>query len=99
MRASETRIVDFALKNHLPSVFTRIEAVNSGGLLYYGADITESYRRIAYYIEKILKGAKPADLPVEQSTQFELLINMKTAKSLGVAIPNSVFLRADEVIQ
>jgi putative ABC transport system substrate-binding protein len=99
MRASETRIVDFALKNHLPSVFTRIEAVNSGGLLYYGADITESYRRIAYYIDKILKGAKPADLPVEQSAKFELAINLKTAKQIGLTIPPNVLARADRVIK
>jgi len=99
MRASETRIVDFTLKNHLPSVFTRIEAVNSGGLLYYGADITESYRRIAYYIEKILKGAKPADLPVEQSAKFELAINLRTAKQIGLIIPGNVLARADKVIR
>ncbi|HEU4343789.1 MAG TPA: ABC transporter substrate-binding protein [Candidatus Binatia bacterium] len=99
MRAYEKRIVDFALKTHLPSAFTRIEAVNIGGLLYYGDDVANSYRRVAYYVDRILKGAKPADLPVEQPTKFELIINLKTAKQIGLTIPPTVMARADRVIR
>jgi putative tryptophan/tyrosine transport system substrate-binding protein len=99
IRENEKRIVNFALKTCLPSVFTRIEAVNAGGLLYYGADLGENYRRVAFYIDKILKGAKPADLPVEQPTKFELVINLKTAKQIGLTIPQSVLFRADRVIR
>jgi putative ABC transport system substrate-binding protein len=99
MRAHEKRIVDFALKNHLPSAFTRIEAVNIGGLLYYGDNVANSYRRVAYYIDKILKGAKPADIPVEQPTKFELVVNLNAAKQIGVTIPPSVLARADKVIK
>jgi putative tryptophan/tyrosine transport system substrate-binding protein len=99
MRAHEKRIVDFALKSHLPSAFTRIEAVNTGGLLYYGHDVANSYRRVAYYVDKILKGAKPADLPVEQPTKFEFVINLTTAKQIGLTIPPNVLVRADQVIR
>ena len=81
------RVAGFALKSRLPSVFGGIEAVEAGGLMYYGADQADSYRRVAYYVDKILKGAKPADLPVEQPTKFELVINLKTAKQIGLAIP------------
>jgi len=99
IRANEKQIVDFALKNRLPSAFTRAEAVNSGGLLYYGNDLADSYRRVAYYVDKILKGAKPGELPIEQPTKFELVINLKTAKQIGVTIPSNVLARADRVIK
>ena len=89
MLAIEKQIVDFALKSRLPSVYGRREAVDAGGLIYYGADLADSYRRVAVYVDKILKGAKPADLPVEQPTKFELVINLKTAKQIGVTIPQS----------
>ena len=98
-RANENRIVGFALKSPLPSLYTRRESVDAGGLLYYGADLANSYRRVAVYVDKILKGAKPADLPVEQPTKFELVINLKTAKALNLTIPQSVLFRADKVIK
>ena len=99
LRASEKRIVDFALKSRLPSMYNTREYVDAGGLLFYGADVADSYRRVAYFVDRILKGAKPADLPVEQPTKFELVINLKTAKQIGVTIPQSVLSRADRVIK
>ena len=97
--ANQKRIVSFALKRRLPSVFTDRVAVDAGGLMYYGADLADSYRRVAYYVDRILKGAKPADLPVEQPTKFELVINLKTAKQIGLTIPPNVLARADRVIK
>jgi putative ABC transport system substrate-binding protein len=99
MTANQNRIVGFALKSRLPSIYGNREAVDAGGLMSYGADLTDSYRRVAYYVDKILKGAKPADLPVEQPKKFELVINLKTAKQIGVTIPQSVLYRADKVIR
>ena len=99
MFANKNRIVGFALKSRLPSMNRRREAVDAGGLMYYGADEAESYRRVAYFVDKILKGAKPADLPVEQPTKFELIINLKTAKQIGLTIPQSLLYRADKVIK
>jgi putative tryptophan/tyrosine transport system substrate-binding protein len=99
MRANGKRIVDFALKSRLPSVYGSRGYVEAGGLMYYGADLADSYRRVATYVDKILKGAKPADLPVEQPTKFELVINLKTAKRIGLTIPPSVLARADRVIR
>jgi putative ABC transport system substrate-binding protein len=97
--ANEKRIPGFALKNLLPSVYGIRAYVDAGGLMYYGADNADSYRRVAIYVDKILKGAKPADLPVEQPTKFELAINLKTAKQIGVDIPQSLLYRADKVIK
>jgi putative tryptophan/tyrosine transport system substrate-binding protein len=99
MSANQKRIADFALKSRLPSVYGIREAVDAGGLMYYGADLVDSYRRAAVYVDKILKGTKPADLPVEQPTKFELVINLKTAKQIGVTIPQSLLYRADKVIK
>ena len=92
------RIADFALKSRLPSVGNR-QSVDAGGLMYYGADVADSYRRVAYYVDRILKGAKPADLPVEQPTKFELVINLKTAKQIGLTIPPEVLARASRLIK
>ena len=99
MNANRKRTISFALNSRLPSMYTRREAVDAGGLMYYGADIADSYRRVAYYVDKILKGAKPADLPVEQPTKFELMINLKRAKQIGLTIPPNVLARADRVIK
>ena len=93
------RIVDFASKQRLPSIYHLREFVDSGGLIAYGPDRSDLFRRAATFVDKILKGVKPADLPVERPTKFELIINLKTAKALGLTIPPSVLLRADEVIQ
>ena len=92
-------IADSAAKLQLPTVFGRAEFVDAGGLVSYGASITDLWRRAATYVDKILKGRKPADLPVEQPTKFELVINLNTAKQIGVTIPPSVLLRADRVIK
>ena len=83
INAGIKRIVDFALKSRLPSNHVRREWVDTGGLMYYGADIAESYRRVTYFVDRILKGTKPADLPVEQPLKFEFVINLKTAKQIG----------------
>ncbi len=99
MRPNQKRIAGFALKSRLPSVYSSREAVEAGGLMSYGADLADSYRRVALFIDKILKGAKPGDLPVEQPTKFELMVNMKTAKTLGITIPQSILVRADRVIE
>ncbi len=99
MRPNQKRIAGFALKGRLPSVYSNREAVEAGGLMYYRADETDSYRRVATDVDKILKGAKPADLPVEQPTKFEFVINLKTAKQIGLTIPPNVLARADKVIK
>ena len=92
-------IVDFATRARLPSTFRFREPVEIGGLMSYGANVADVFRRAAGYVDKILKGAKPADLPVEQPTKFELVINLRTAKALGLTIPPSVLLRADQLIE
>jgi len=99
MNVNQKRVVGFALKSRLPSMYSYREAVDAGGLMYYGADIADSYRRVAYYVDRILKGAKPADLPVEQPTKFELVINLKTAKQIGVTIAPEMLARANRVIK
>jgi ABC-type uncharacterized transport system substrate-binding protein len=93
------RLVDLAAKNRLPAVYSAREFVDAGGLMAYGPNFADILGRAATYVNKILKGAKPADLPVEQPTKFELVINLKTAKALGLTIPQSLLLRADEIIQ
>ena len=97
MRANGKRIVGFALKSRLPSMYDSREAVDAGGLMSYGADVAESYRRVAYFVDRILKGAKPADLPVEQPMKFEFVINLQTAKKIGVTIPPELLARASKI--
>jgi putative ABC transport system substrate-binding protein len=92
------RVASLAQGHRLPSIYGQVEFANAGGLMSYGSNTTERYRRAATYVDKILKGAKPADLPVEQPTRFELVVNMKTAKALGITIPPTVMVRADRVI-
>src|SRR4029453_17316253 len=93
------RIVEFPAKNRLPAIYAGPEVVDAGGLMSYAPNYTDQYRRAAVYVDKILKGAKPADLPVEQPTKFEFVINLKTAKQIGLTIPQSVLYRADRVIK
>ena len=99
MRANVKRITGFALKSRLPLMYASNRGREGEGLMYYGADLADSYRRVAYYVDRILKGAKPADLPVEQPTKFELVINLKTAKQIGLIFPQSLLYRADKVIK
>ncbi len=95
----QRQLADLAAKSRLPTTYGYREYVDAGGLLAYGPNLREFWRRAAVYVDKVLQGAKPADLPVEQPTKFELVINLKTAKALGLTIPQSVLLRADEIIQ
>jgi putative ABC transport system substrate-binding protein len=99
MRANGKRIAGLALKSQLPSIYGDREAVDAGGLMSYGADLADSYKRVAYYVDRILKGTKPADLPVEQPTKFEFVINLKTAKQIGVTIPPDLLARATKIIR
>jgi len=99
INVNRKRIAAFALKSRLPSMYYRREFVDAGGLMSYGADEAESYRRVAYFVDRILKGAKPADLPVEQPTKFEFVINLKTANQIGLTIPPEVLARASKIIK
>jgi putative ABC transport system substrate-binding protein len=97
--AERKRIVEFAGKYRLPAIYPDKQFVDEGGLMFYGADSIDFYRRAAVYVDKILKGAKPGDLPVQQATKFEFVINLKAAKQIGLTIPPSVLARADRVIR
>jgi putative ABC transport system substrate-binding protein len=99
MIAHRKRIADFAFQHRLPSVYEWREAVEDGGLMSYGISNADLSRRAATYVDKILKGAKPADLPVEQPIKFELVLNLKTAKALGITFPPTLLIQADEVVQ
>jgi putative ABC transport system substrate-binding protein len=99
LHSHKRRIVDLAAKSRLQAIYYAKDYAEAGGLMSYGASFPDLFRRAATYVDKILKGAKPADLPIEQPTKFELVINLKTAKALGLTIPQSLLLRADEVIQ
>jgi putative tryptophan/tyrosine transport system substrate-binding protein len=99
LNSQRKQIVDLAIKSRHPAIYYNPEWVEDGGLMSYGVSFTDLYRRAATYVDKILKGAKPADLPVEQPTKFELIINLKTAKQIGLMIPPNVLARADKVIR
>ena len=99
MSANLKQTVGFGLKSRLPSVGSNTQYVDAGGLMSYDADLADGYRRVATYVDKILKGTKPADLPVQQASKFELFINLKTAKQIAVTIPQSMLYRADKVIK
>ena len=99
MNANQKRIASIALKSRLPAIYSYRDTVDTGGLMYYGADLTDSYQRVAYYVDRILKGAKPADLPVEQPMKFEFVIDLKTAKQIGVTVPPDVLARASKLIK
>ena len=92
-------IISAAARNNVPAVYAISEFVRDGGLLSYGVDETDSFRRAASYVDRILRGAKPAELPVQFPTKFEMVVNLKTAKALGLAVPPSILLRATEVIE
>jgi putative ABC transport system substrate-binding protein len=97
--ANRNQLVDLAAQNRLAAMYPLADYVRAGGLMSYGVNNLDLFRRAATYVHKILKGAKPADLPIEQPTKFELVINLKTAKALGLTIPQTLLLRADQVIQ
>jgi ABC-type uncharacterized transport system substrate-binding protein len=98
-QANQQLIIDLAIKHRLPAIYASREFVDAGGLVSYGVNYPDLYRRSATMVDKIFRGAKPADLPVEQPTKFEMVINQKTAKAIGLPIPQGILLRADEVIE
>src|SRR5215471_2184520 len=97
--AERKRIVELATKNRLPAIYFQKEFVDEGGLMFYGADYDDLFRRAAVYVDKILKGAKPADLPVQQATKFEFVINLNAAKQIGLTLPPDFLARTDKVIK
>jgi putative ABC transport system substrate-binding protein len=99
MTVHRAPIISAAARNNVPAVYSRSYFARDGGLLSYGADVVDIYRRAATYVDRILRGAKPGDLPVQFPTKFEMIVNLKTAMSLGLTMPQSVLLRADEVIE
>jgi len=99
MDANRTRIIEPALRTRLPTIFSNRYAVRAGALMSYGANFTDLFRRAAEFVDKILRGAKPADIPVEQPTKFDFVINLTTAKTLGIEVPQTLLARADEVIE
>ena len=99
VNSQRTEVADLAAKSRLPGIFPQSEYAKAGGLMYYGVNTVELFRRAAIYVDKILKGVKPSDLPIEQPTKFDLVINLKTAKQIGLTIPPNVLARADKVIK
>jgi putative ABC transport system substrate-binding protein len=99
LNARRKQIVDLAVKHKLPATYSRPEYIDAGGLIYYGTNYNDLFRRAATYVDRILKGAKPADLPIEQPTKFEFVINLKAAKQIGLTIPHKVLAKADRVIR
>jgi ABC-type uncharacterized transport system substrate-binding protein len=99
LNSHRTQIADLAAKNRLPAIYSGREFVEAGGLMFYGASINDLFRRAATYVDKILKGGTPAELPVEQPTKFEFIINLKAAKQIGLTVPNRVLERASQVIR
>ena len=99
LEGQRTQIIDFAAKSRLPAMYEQRAYVEAGGLISYGPSLPDTFRRAATYVDKILKGAKPADLPVEQPTKFEFVINLKTAQALGLTVPPSILFQADEVLR
>jgi ABC-type uncharacterized transport system substrate-binding protein len=97
--SQRARIVEFAAEQRLPAIYESSDFVEAGGLMSYGPNLVELFRQAAVYVDKILKGAQPGDLPIEQPTKFDLVLNMKTAKALGISFPTSVLLRADRLIE
>ena len=97
--SQRTRTVEFAAAKRLPAIYESVEFADAGWLMAYGPDLLAQYRRAAYYVDRIFKGTKPGDLPIEQPTKFELAINMKAANALGIKIPQSILVRADKVIE
>ena len=96
---TRAQLLDLAAKSRRPTMYATRDYTEAGGLMSYGVDVRDNFRRAATYVDKILKGAKPADLPIEQPTKFELVVNLKAAKALGLTIPQSVLLRADQLIE